>query len=312
MSLDDITSSILGEPVTESIYSMAYAYGGRRGWELPGAWFVKALGVLGFSESAVRQGLFRMVRDGAMEARREGRAKWYRLSRYGVAETGIGADKIHCAPAEGWDGLWTFVHYRFTTEERAQRDKVHGMLELEGFAALAPGVYIHPRDKASAMTTAVAEAGLDQRFVAFRGERVGGDSDAELVRRLWDLTALEAGYRRFLGDFEPLLRRKRVPAPRRAFGLRVACVLAYLGTAWDDPDLPAELLPANWPAARARETASTLYGTLLPGTLAFGDEIMRQIGMEDRIDRHESSTETQIQPPGGRVRYRRRKHETSS
>ena len=281
-------SSVEGAPATELIYSMSHAYGGRRGHWLPGAWYVAALTQLGISESAVRQALFRMAKQGTLDTLREGRSKWYRLSVRGSAETSVGAEKIHGPATGSWDGMWTFVHYRFATDERAARDHVHEILELEGFGALARGVYIHPRDRAAVIEQAVNDAGVAQgRFVVFRGQRVGGESNAELVCRLWDLDSIETGYRDFLDRFEPVLRRQRVPSPRRAFGLRVACVLAYLGTAWDDPDLPAELLPRRWPGPRAQETASRLYEKLLPGTLQFGDDLMRKIGMTER--------------PGGRV-----------
>ncbi len=263
------------------LYSLLYAYGNRRGEELPGPWLVAALTEYGHREATVRQTLFRMLRERDLEARREGRVKWYRLSRYGRTEADIGRDKIF-EPSDGeWDAEWTMVSYRFQTDERVDRDHAREILELDGFAALAPGVYLHPRDKAGRVLDAARSAGLEGRLVAFRGARVGGESDEALAARLWDLERIASGYRTFLERFGSLRRRRRF-APREAFAMRLALVLAYLDVAWDDPDLPPSLLPKSWPRETARETASHLYETLLPPTLAFGDALMERTGFPVR------------------------------
>lgn len=275
-------ASVRDASPVDLLYSLLYAYGSRRGGELPGPWLVAALTEFGHRESTVRQTLFRMLRERDLEARREGRVKWYRLSRYGRTEADIGRDKIF-EPSDGeWDGQWTMVSYRFHTDERVDRDHAREILELDGFAALAPGVYLHPRDKAGRVLEAARSAGLEGRLVAFRGARIGGETDEALAERLWDLDRIAKGYRAFLDRFGSLRRRRRF-VPREAFAVRLALVLAFLDVAWDDPDLPPSLLPKSWPREAARQAAAHLYEVLLPPTMAFGDALMERTGLRVRV-----------------------------
>jgi phenylacetic acid degradation operon negative regulatory protein len=219
-----------------------------------------------------------MVREKELVARKAGRVKFFRLSPYGKAATAAGFDKIWKAPSEKWDGDWTIVRYEFTSGDRFDRDRVRDMLESEGFAAIGRGVYVHPHDRTQRIAEALSEVGRQDDVMLFRARRVGGEDDAELVRRLWDLGALDRRYRTFLERFSSLERRSPSSwKPEEAFAARLGVVLAFLDVAWDDPELPVSLLPAHWPGRRARELASTLYTRLLPGTLEHGDAVLASV-----------------------------------
>ena len=87
----DTFSSIIDRASTESlIYSTLNAYGGERGGELCGAWFVAAFEGLGRGAAAVRQALFRMVQSLELESRAVGRRTFYRLSAFGKAGVAVG------------------------------------------------------------------------------------------------------------------------------------------------------------------------------------------------------------------------------
>jgi phenylacetic acid degradation operon negative regulatory protein len=264
-------------PRTEAlIYSTLNAYGREHGEELCGAWFVAAFAGLGRSAAAVRQALFRMVRNLELEARPAGRRTFYRLSGFGRAGVAVGTEKMFQAPEGDWDGRWTIVHYQFASRERMIRNRVRDLLETESFAALGPGLYLHPRDRTERVRAALAETKrreIEQGVAIFRADRVSGKSDAELVRQLWDVPALQRKYRDFVRAFAPLLERKRADwQPEEAFRTRLAAVLHYLEIAWDDPELPDSLLPADWHGHAARQVVAKLYQTLLPGTLRYGDQ----------------------------------------
>lgn len=286
VSYDSIVSTLRDEPATEVIYSLLASYGGRRGGELPGTWFLEALGPLGHRPAAVRQALFRMTRGGELEARKEGRLAWYRLSPFGRAATATGTSKLFDPPAASWDGAWTLVCYQFDTGSRGERDAVREILELEGFALLARGTYVHPHERTRRVLELTHANGLGRRVTVFRARRIGGEADAALAGRLWDLRRLGRDYRRFLRRFGPLARRpaRRWP-PAGCFALRLAVVCHYLRTAWDDPDLPRRLLPGDWAGHQARAVAAQLYRDLLPRTLRHGDDLAARVGVLDRLDR---------------------------
>ncbi len=271
--------SILPSAKTSSyVFSLLQAYGGERGLELPGSWFVSMLEPLGIPADTVRQALYRLTKSKALATRRVGSFKLYRLTRYGKAGTDAGTSRLLEPPEREWDGWWLLVNYQFQSDERAHRDLVNGLLQLEGFASLSRGTYLHPRDRSGMLKDSIGEYGILDRLAFFRARQLEGQSNRELVQRLWDLDVLRAGYSQFIREFSGLSRRKWSSAePWEALALRLGFVSRYLEIAWQDPGLPLELLPRDWPAARAQNVASTLHRALHQPLLDHGDALMESI-----------------------------------
>lgn len=241
---------------------------------MPGPWLVAALEPLGIPAATVRQSLARLVQRGDLVARRQGRVKHYALSDLARGFTDTGSEKIFSPPPADWDRRWTLVHYRFEGEQRAARDQVREILEIEGFGMLGRGLFLHPRDRVAKVEAGLAAAGCGTEVAIFRSRWARDEPEQAVAARVWDLDALATAYREHIDRFAPLLRRR--PSPAEAFGLRLALVLSYLHTAWDDPDLPHELLPRRWPGHRARELTATLYRRWLDDTLRHGDALLER------------------------------------
>jgi phenylacetic acid degradation operon negative regulatory protein len=259
---------------------------------LPGLWFTRALVSLGIEEAAVRQALWRMEKSGVLEVRRRGRTKLYAGSPATLAVIEAGTEKM-LGPLEGqWDGAWTLVHFQFDAEDRNARDLVRDVLQVEGFARLGPGLYVHPRDRAARVTRAVGEMGLARHLNAFRGRRSAPENDPRFARRLWDLAGICERYRRFVRRYEPLSKVDSAAWHREeAFAVRFALVFDYLEVAWDDPELPAELLPDGWPGAKAKRLVRRIYQTLLPASIAHADEILAGIPLQPAVGTHRDPVE---------------------
>lgn len=258
----------------ELIYSSLGAYGSRRGGELPGAWFVAAFATIGRTDASVRQALFRMSRNRELASRRVGRDNLYRLTPLAEAAMNAGTEKIFGEPPGDWDGRWSLCRYRFSDADRVLRDRMRTLLETEGFASLGPGLYIHPRDRVATVSAAVSASGAeaDHEVQLFRADLIFGDTTESLVSRLWDLDRLDRRYRELLALLRPLAARDPAGwSPAEAFGTRFGLVMAYLEIAWDDPDLPTNLLPRDWAGHTARRETADIYRALLPGTLEHGD-----------------------------------------
>lgn len=260
------------------VYSSLAAYGSRRGGALPGTWFVAALEPLGHGAPAIRQALLRMERNGELRTERMGRHKLYRLTKLAAAAVAAGAEKIASEPAGAWDGEWTMVVYQFGTQDRAQRDRVRDLLEIEGFAQFARGVMLHVRDKTARITAALADSKRQPPVTVFRGASLVAGDPGALVARLWNVRDLAARYRRVLTRHGA--KSPRSLSPAEAFAARFALVIDFLEVAWDDPDLPPELLSRDWPGAAARRLVRTRYEELLPATMAHGDAVLRAVNAE--------------------------------
>lgn len=271
-----ILSSMASAATSDFVYSSLSFFGARRGGALPGSWFVEALAPLGVGEPAIRQTLYRMEKSGALETRRAGRVKLYAPSAPTRAVMEAGRARMLDADETGWDGQWTVVHFRFPAAEWLLRDRLREVLMVEGFGALDPGLYLHPRDRAARVAVAAREAGVEDRLLIVRGLRRHGIDDRRLVNDLWDLAGIRARYRAFLERFEDV-----DPAALddfEAFAVRFAAVFEFFRITWDDPELPPELLPDDWPGSRARARVAELYRALDERAVRFADGVLVRVG----------------------------------
>lgn len=264
--------------VERLVYSSFGFYGSRRGGELPGVWFVKALGQLGVAPPTVRTTLHRMESAGDLQARKTGRHKIYRPSGYSWASINAEAERLTPPSEQEWSGEWTLIHARFKADDQLDRKQVRTILHSEGFAPLGPGVYIHPRVHATRLLSALRERGLTRFVTVIRGHVDGRDPEA-LAAECWDLKELAEGYRELIGRYEPLLTDDIGTrwSGAAVLALKFAVVLDYLEVAWRDPDLPPRVLPPRWPGQEARQVAAGLNARLLPLAVAFGDTVMQRV-----------------------------------
>ena len=273
-------NTLLDAPVSNFVYSSLSFFATVRGGELPGRWFVEALGEVGCDEAAVRKTLHRMEGSAELTSRRQGREKLYAPSSYASGEITAGTEKIFRAP-DAWDGRWTVLFARFNRDERIHRDRLQTLLQVEGFAPIGPGLHLHPRPRGERVLQAVDPA-VRRRLYVFRGDRVGDESDEAFIARHWDVPELARRYEGVLDELERLATRAEGGVTDvEAFRHRFEVVLRFLRVAWGDPDLPLTLLPDPWPGTAARELAADLYRRFLPGARRFGDSVLERIGREE-------------------------------
>ena len=261
---DAFLSSLNSVPVSYFIYSSLSFFGPERHGEIPGTWFVRALTELGRTPEAVRMELFRMERDGELLSRKIGRTKYYRPTAAARAEVEAGLRKILGPPAGKWNGKWSIIHFQFTSKQRVARDRMRSLLQVEGFASIGDGLYMHPRPPSSGLISAIKSMKAEKQVMLF--------TDAELPRKdirhfaatTWELRTVANRYSEFHKRFSPLAQRAKTLSGPHAFAARFALVFDYLGAAWADPELPSELLPSTWPGDKARMLARSLYRQLLP------------------------------------------------
>jgi phenylacetic acid degradation operon negative regulatory protein len=273
--IDDILSTIASAPASYAVYSSMSFFAPRHGGELPGTWFVAALGALGYAPAAVRQTLFRMAREQELTTRRAGRAKFYRLTSYARAEVDAGLQKIFDRTVPRWDGEWTVVSFSFSADERVPRDRVRSILQVEGFAPVGTACFIHPQNRGARIASATGEFGVADNVLILRGKREGEADARRFLREHWPLGEIAQIYRDFVKCFSPLFRRgfARV-TDEQVFALRYAVVFDFLRAAWQDPELPLELLPTDWPGARARTLAREMYEKCLPAALRHAESLL--------------------------------------
>ena len=140
--------------------------------------------------------------------------------------------------------------------------------DLGGFGPLFNGLWAAPGRVE--VTDLVASLGLESRVKAFYAQVVPGTDIARMARENWDLEAVASRYQRFLARWQG----QDTPA-RRGDPLAAQLLLAsdWLQVIRADPRLPAEHLPADWPAAKAE----SLFVELDQAVEQSAAEVARQI-----------------------------------
>jgi phenylacetic acid degradation operon negative regulatory protein len=212
-----------------------------------GAWqeqLIGALALLGFSQAAARQAVVRSTREGWLEGERVGRRSRMRLTASSAELLRDGARRIYGFGAPvSWDGRWLLLVLRVPEQRRELRHRLTTQLAWAGFGSLGGGLWITPHADREGLVSAEEPAQL----LTFRAELGAFGGTDRVIGEAWDLPDLREHYEQFIADFgatEP-------DGDAAAFAAQTALVHAWRRFPFIDPDLPDDLLPGDWPRARA-------------------------------------------------------------
>jgi phenylacetic acid degradation operon negative regulatory protein len=202
----------------------------------------------GVGQHAARSTLSRMVNRGMLTRQRHGRAMYFGLTAQAERILRDGEDRIWRSGAvnQDWDGYWTLLGFSLPESWQRQRHELRSQLTWAGFGPLFNGLWAAPGRVD--VTRLVASLGLESRVKAFYAQAIPGTDIARMARENWDLDAVASRYRGFLTRWQG----PDTPG-RRGDPLAAQLLLAsdWLQVIRADPRLPAEHLPADWPAAKA-------------------------------------------------------------
>jgi phenylacetic acid degradation operon negative regulatory protein len=252
------------------------------------------MGEFGITSAGSRAALSRLSRRGLLVSAKSGRNTSYALTDRAGDLLREGARHIlgFGAVERSWDGNWTVVAFSVPEDQRQARPVLRTRLRWLGFAPLYDGFWITPHPP-----TADLDALLDELKVGASTVIVGRMLEREHSSHplsAWDLDELRAVYTDFIEDFDELLGRVRSGEIGASEGL---VVRATVMDRWRnmpnlDPELPCELLPADWPRQRARQTFVEIYNGL--GALA--EMRIRQILTEFSPELAKSATHHTTDP----------------
>ncbi|HEX6470134.1 MAG TPA: PaaX family transcriptional regulator C-terminal domain-containing protein [Streptosporangiaceae bacterium] len=239
-----------------------YWYG--RAEHLPSAALVAIAEEFGVSAVGARAALSRLARRGLLESSKIGRRTYYGLTEHAAEVLTEGAQHIMMFGVRTlpWDGGWTVAAFSLPEEQRDLRHVVRTRLRWLGFAPLYDGVWVSPRVSADAAERVLDELNVTGATVFRSASGIRGRSPIAA----WDLADLRTAYEDFIAKFEPLLTRIRLGSVGTTDALlaRTSVMDTWRVFPGLDPELPAEVLPADWPRARAREVFVEVYDTLGP------------------------------------------------
>ncbi len=153
--------------------------------------------------------------------------------------------------SERWDGTWTAAVVTASRRPASERAAFRHAAERLKLAELRDGVWVRPGDVPA--TDGRAGEVVGSQATWWRG--ILPDAPGELVAA-FDLDTWAAGAENLIEEmrsWQPALDAHRTDALGETFVI-AAAVLRHLVA---DPQLPAELLPAEWPGERLRATFDT-------------------------------------------------------
>lgn len=250
-----------------------------RGGRAPVAALVRLLAPLGVSAPAVRTAISRMVRQGWLAPVRLDDGRGYELTDRARHRLDDAAARIYRTRDRGWKGAWD-LWVLDAVPHRSARERVRSGLAFLGYAPLAESTWVSPWPSPEVAEVLAAEGARGHRLEAY------DEAAADLAGRAWDLDALAAAYttwleqaRRLVFSPDVVLAAEGVaagalPEDERAFVVRSYLVHEWRKFLFQDPGLPAELLPGDWPGHAAARFFDEEATRLLPAAARFVDRCL--------------------------------------
>jgi phenylacetic acid degradation operon negative regulatory protein len=222
---------------------------------------IRLLAPFGINDRLVRTSVFRLVRDGWLDASSHGRVSRYRLTGDGARRFDDAHRRIYERPADDWHGRWELV--LVDTVPPARRVALRDELAWAGYGEIGPTSFIRPCEPGRDLPSVLATRGFDRSVIVAQAEDFPGQRPlSSVVEQAWDLTGLAGDYRRFLQRFGAVIERFRAGVehdPAQCFVVRTLLIHAYRRVLLRDPLLPAALLPLDWPGAAAYALCRDFY-----------------------------------------------------
>jgi phenylacetic acid degradation operon negative regulatory protein len=227
--------------------------------------------LFGLSARLVRTSAFRLAADDWLTCTRWGRRSFYSLSDAGLQRVQHAERRIYDFTLKQWDGRWTLAILGAGLPASA---RLHLKRELrwEGFGELSPNVFAHPHASHASLKEIIDTAKADDKVVVLSAESIATYSSKPLqtvMQSVFKLDQVEAAFKQFVSQFEPVLQHAASLSQAEAFFVRTLLIHEYRKVLLRDPNLPQALLPTSWSGLRARQLCEALYGQLLNSSEAF-------------------------------------------
>lgn len=225
---------------------------------------IRLVAPLGINERLVRTSVFRLSNEKWLVSEAIGRKSYYSLTASGRRRFEHAYRRIYQAPQDHWNGEWQIVAMP-SSLVGAPRDALRRDLMWAGYGQLANGIFAHPSANTEALHEILQESGAHDKVVAMSAKNLGTLASKplqELVQECWNLAALAARYEDFISVFRPVLRNMKAAReldPEQCFLVQTLLMHDFRRALLHDPQLPAQLMPADWAGGVARELCRDLY-----------------------------------------------------
>ncbi len=222
---------------------------------------------------SLRTSLCRLQKKGVLVSRRiQGRSA-YAFSAKGRRIGANVAAGFETADWQGWDGSYWGILLSLPSSCREERYRITKKLRAFRFAPFFPGFWIRPFRRSEHIKSRLESIFADPRFspLRFKPHRPLKPDEAE---RLWKIDQAGTVMRKALSLAEAGLEKLSSASSQEAFAMRYRLGGELVQALFSDPLLPAEFLPADWPAPGLRRLFKRFDGLAAERSKPFWEGIL--------------------------------------
>jgi phenylacetic acid degradation operon negative regulatory protein len=268
--MHNLTPRIWRDGATREVFfALGLAAIGRDEAGVPGPVLITVLSDLGLSESAARAAILRLRRQGWLSSQRHGRHTYYAPTAT-IRARQQRVQEHFTAASPPWDGAFHGLIYEVPERHRAYRDRLRRCARLLGYASLRGGLLIAPTDGFVELQSLLNEPPDEAHLLPARIELAPAHA-RRLAHRLWALDALAEDYRARVVAVRDAINAAAGDPPAGPQALRAfaAATQPIYQAISQDPLLPSELLPDDWPAPELGAALQAALQTLGPAAVAY-------------------------------------------
>lgn len=169
-----------------------------------------------------------------------------------------------------WSGSLWLVTYDIAEKRKKDRELIRKFLILQGYGKLQDSVYVAPFDPTGDVKTEVAVRGIKGEILISKmgtDGHIGEMTVAELISKVYNLNSVKTQYSTLTHHLSKTTDSTEAPL----------LFLEYLAALKNDPQLPKELLPADWPGDKAYSLVRTKVLPHLVKDNQVADRMLRAI-----------------------------------
>lgn len=255
-----LKENIKGTSLISTIYGDSLLH---RGGNIGLSSLIHLMELFGFNERAVRTAVFRLVKKQWLVAEKIGRMSDYRITEESRERYVHAEQRIYNLQLREWDNYWSLVLLdHIDTEQKATLKKE---LEWLGYASISTNMMAYPNgQEQQRLHYLFSRLQLIEQMMIFKSEllpNITNNSNQIILEQNWQLEKIKEQYLQYLDYFREIyqLLKQEKPNAQQAFQIRTLLIHYYRRIVLKDPNLPLELLPADWPSINALNLTVNIY-----------------------------------------------------
>lgn len=197
----------------------------------------------GWGKNAARGIVGKMEAMGLVERSIENSTTIIKLSQPGYAYLNSLLDSLHNDVAH-WDKKWRLVWFSVAEKERSCRDRLRRYLEQIGMRPILNSLWVSPLPVVEDVLKQAGELNLLKNIAIVETDKISGISDHQILDS-WNFEGSKDSFYQFIQKYSDIKHDTLDSFSAKKIIFEYALILK------DEPRLPIELFPSDWPRYRA-------------------------------------------------------------